>query len=216
MSIEIPAIVDIPEEVLICEDEHVSIEALVGGSTESVGWSTLGDGSFIDENALAMTYIPGANDIANGEVVLVVVTNDPDGICEHTSDELVVHINHLLHADAGNDILACGYSIVPLNANLIEGIWSGGLGSFDNPAHPNTTYTPHENEVGGSVILTWSSIDPDGEGPCGGTSDDVEIFFNEPAQAYAGEDLSTCNLNMVVLSATANGPGYWSGGLGTF
>jgi len=47
-------------------------------------------------------------------------------------------------------------------------------------------------------------------------TDSIFITVEEPYLAIAGPDQSICGLQAVQLNATANGPGFWSGGDGTF
>ena len=79
-------------------------------------------------------------------------------------------------ADAGGNQLGCGTNPISLNATG-SGIWSGGNGSFDDPANPSTNYNPNAFEVGTTVTLTYTVIDQ----VCGNTSDDISVTIFEEA-----------------------------------
>ncbi|MCB0614256.1 MAG: DUF11 domain-containing protein, partial [Phaeodactylibacter sp.] len=76
----------------ICEDEVASISGSVAGGATSGSWSTSGDGTFGNANALTTTYTPGPNDITAGTVTLTLTTDDPTGPCTPGSDDLILTI----------------------------------------------------------------------------------------------------------------------------
>lgn len=74
-------------DTLIVEDSSLKIKYATEISCDSVAWFTLGDGSFSDEDNLATIYLPGENDILNGEVALLLKGY---GICGDVSDTMKV------------------------------------------------------------------------------------------------------------------------------
>ena len=60
----------------VCVGNTVSLNGSIGGSASNATWSSSGTGSFSPSIAnLNATYIPSANDYANGSVILTLVTN---------------------------------------------------------------------------------------------------------------------------------------------
>ncbi|MBL0034442.1 MAG: hypothetical protein IPP26_01505 [Flavobacteriales bacterium] len=75
-------------------------------------------------------------------------------------------------ADAGGPYVTCGPDPVSITAITNgTGNWSGGAGTFANSSAPQTTYTAAPSEFATTVVLTWTTDDPDGAGPCPDASD---------------------------------------------
>ena len=114
--------------------------------------------------------------------------------------------------DAGGPYEVCGASPITLNAfSSGPGQWSGGLGIFSNVGSVNSTYTPEANEIGTTVNLTWTTIDPDG-----GT-DQATLTVTTPATFNPLTPVTICSNSTAQLSVvTTPSTGSWSGGSGTF
>jgi len=76
------------DAALICEDETYTSDAVVENS-ESVMWTTSGDGSFDDQSIAEATYTPGSEDISNGFVQLTLTATGSNGEVHSTVDLLV-------------------------------------------------------------------------------------------------------------------------------
>lgn len=75
-------------------------------------------------------------------------------------------------ADAGGPYSTCGTTPVAISATANgSGTWSGGLGTFGSATSTSTTYTPAMAELGTTVILTWTTNDPDGPDACTSAND---------------------------------------------
>ncbi len=78
-------------------------------------------------------------------------TNDPVGPCPAVSSDVEISISGVAVVDAGSDFTVCAGADAQLNGSVsgavITGIWSGGSGTFSNPADLNTTYTPTAAEL---------------------------------------------------------------------
>ena len=61
-------------------------------NTSALLWQTAGDGTFSDPNILLPVYTPGANDIANGSVVLT-LRGAGNGSCGPVNDSMTLTIN---------------------------------------------------------------------------------------------------------------------------
>ena len=78
----------------ICGNERVTLAGSIGGAAipNQCSWSSSGDGTFVDGSDNpdtdfpdAVEYIPGSNDITNGEVYLTLTTNS-SGSCSAATD----------------------------------------------------------------------------------------------------------------------------------
>ena len=218
------AIVNAGVDQTICSDDNAALGGTLGGSATSASWSSSGTGTFIpDANALNANYAPSAADISNGTVILTLLTNDPTGPCDATSDQLTITIEPEVVVDAGIDITSCSGIDVPLNGSisggLTTGIWSGGLGVYTpSSTDPNAVYTPTAAEFSaGTVTLTLTSDNP--AGVCPSNTDDLLISFSSSATVSAGSDEVICEGDDVILNGSVGGSAVsatWSGSAGVF
>lgn len=75
-----PALVDVGADVFTCQPGGVQLAGVLSGSASSGFWAGNGTGTFSPNvNALNAIYTPSTQDIANGQVRLILTTNDPDG-----------------------------------------------------------------------------------------------------------------------------------------
>ena len=82
--------------------------------------------------------------------------------------------------------------------------WSGGAGSFSNPASPNAVYTPAPGETSAFLTLTTNTQ----PGPCGQKSSAVTITINALPAAPVVQGAMVCSGNAATLIATAPGGNY--------
>ncbi len=99
--------------------------------------------------------------------------------------------------------------------------WSGGAGTFyPNNTTLNAWYVPVATEISTTVILTMTSDDPDGAGPCEPVSDRVAVIINNAPTVDAGMDKSVCKGSSILMSDASSGGvlhrSAWSGGMGSF
>src|SRR5690606_13091893 len=169
-TIDEAATVEAGTPIIICAGDDALLAGTIGGSAGSATWSTAGDGSFNNIAALNAIYTPGPGDIAAGTVTLTLTTDDPAGVCDAVSDDVVITLNPAATVDAGAPQSVCEGSTVTL-AGSIGGsagsaVWTtSGDGSFNNASLLNAVYTPGANDLlTGTVTLTLTSDDP--AGPC--------------------------------------------------
>ncbi len=99
--------VDLGSDISMCSNSSIQLNATLQQSATSVTWTTLGDGTFDNENSLTPFYTPGANDISNGSVYLVATTDAPQA-CSPASDTVLVTINPAPQLSATyNDLTSC-------------------------------------------------------------------------------------------------------------
>lgn len=205
----------------VCANNNAVV--LNGNVTVATGgvWSG-GSGTFTPSaTGLNSTYYPSANDIAAGEVVLV-LTSTGNGDCFAVTDTVEIIIDPAPIVDAGNDQSLCANnSQVVLSGNVTNaggGSWTGGNGVFVNNNNDlNATYTPTAAEIAsGSLIMTLTSTD---NGRCNAVTDQMRISFTDGPTANAGPDRTVCANNATVVlngSVTVASGGTWTGGNGTF
>jgi hypothetical protein len=182
----------------VCEGTGILMgDASFGGSATTVTWSG-GSGSFTPSTTtLLATY---AHDPAEtGTTVrLYIQTNDPVGPCVAAIDSVDITVNVAPVVDAGVDKQLCFPDSIQMSDANFSGststvTWSGGAGTF----YPNTTtlaawYVPAASEIGTTVVLTMTSDDPDGAGPCEPVTDQVAITINNAPTVDAGLDKEVC------------------------
>lgn len=86
-------------------------------NTDSVMWTTSGDGTFTDPMAVNTSYIPGNDDVLNGTVTLT-LTGYAVAPCEEEDSDV---INVTIDPTVGVDALAIGNEPVRLYPNPTEG-----------------------------------------------------------------------------------------------
>ncbi len=220
------AIVEAGPDDVICEGENYLLAgASRSGSANSIAWTTSGSGTFLpNPNTLNATYVPNTSDVGNA-IRLYIQSNDPPGPCVPVIDSMELVINMAPLVSAGADKVICETDSIQLSDASFGGsatsiTWSGGAGTFyPDPNTLNAWYVPAPSEVGSSVVLTITTNDNDGAGPCNAVSDQVQITINRAPVVSAGIDQVICEGSNVALNGTLGGgaiSGTWSGGLGSF
>ena len=144
----------------------------------------------------------------NGHQFRAVFTNNRGNI---TSAAAILTVSTAATADAGIPQTICVGSDVTLAGNIggtaTMSTWSAASGSFSDPASLTSTYTP---VIGpGNIMLTLTTDDPDGVGPCIEAVSTVLISIDPPATITAGPD------NVICSNATATMAGSFGGGAGS-
>lgn len=174
----------------ICQDGFAQLSG-TALNYSSIEWTTSGDGSFNNSAFLTSNYYPGTSDVALGNV-LVSLNVLPISPCETTAnDNLIVYIVKLPLVSAGTDATICEGTNHQLSAsvtNFDELLWTTtGDGTFEDENSAITFYYPGLLDIlTGSVQLTIIVLP---EFPCTLISqDDVDLSFQPPPSADAGED----------------------------
>ncbi|WP_421802336.1 T9SS type B sorting domain-containing protein [Flagellimonas sp.] len=206
-------IVDAGSDEEICEGATLDLAASgttpIDSNTSSLTWATAGDGSFDDATALLPVYTPGANDIANGLVVLT-LTGNGNGSCPATLDAMTLTITPAPIVDAGSDEEVCqgatldlaASGTTPIASNTSSLTWAtAGDGSFDDATALLPVYTPGVSDIAnGSVVLTLTG---NGNGSCPATLDAMTLTITPLPIADAPTDVESCD--SYVLPALTNG-----------
>ena len=213
-------------DAILCSDDSYTLSGSIGGSASSATWTSNGTGSFDDASSLNAAYTPSAADLNAGMVVLTLTSDDPTGPCESSFDDMELSFSDAATINIdGTSTGTCDNSAVPVSAVLggsaTSITWSGGSGTYTpNVFSENINYAPSASEIAaGSLILTATTNDPDGVGPCLAVSDFVTINIATDVVVDAGEDQEACSDQPIVLNGSFGGAAssaQWSGGLGTF
>ena len=203
----------------VCAGGSVTLAGIIGGSATGSTWSAA-SGTFSNVNSLTSTYTPS---LTFGGVTLTLTTNDPDGAgpCPAATSTVLITINPAATASAGAPQTVCSGTVVTL-AGVIGGsatgsTWSAPSGTFSNIFSQTSNYTP--GITTGTVLLTLTTDDPDGTGPCAAVSSTVLITVNPAATANAGTAQSVCGGSSITLGGTIGGSATsstWSAASGSF
>ena len=209
ITINVAANADAGADQTICSGSQVSLSgARSGTGVTSSTWTTSGSGTFVNAASLATTYTPSAADITAGAVTLTLTTNDPAGACIANADQMVVTINASATANAGANQSVCSGATTTLSG-IIGGsagsaTWSAPGGSFSNPSNLSTVYTP--SITSGSVLLTLTTNDPDGAGPCPVATSTITVSLKASPTSIVATPVSSaiCTGSSVNLTGSAS------------
>jgi len=205
-------------DISVCANNaDVLLNGIVANGSTTGVWTTNGSGSFNpDSVTLNCTYIPSVIDTANG-LVWLTLTSTNNGNCIAVSDSMQITITSQPIVNAGNNMFVCNDNNVILNGTITNGtgtgIWTtSGGGNFvpDNTAL-NATYIPASNDtIIGSIVFTLTSTN---NGGCNPVSDSIIVNFTPRPNVFAGNDVSVCSNDSVLLSGIVSGSsttGYWT------
>ncbi len=206
----------------ICSGADINLNAITGGNTSSITWSTAGDGSFSSVGNPSTIYTPGPGDIALGSVVLIITTDNVNGLCTPAMDNVNVLINSgpTLQVDLPSDI--CSNENIMLNATIggsATGInWvSSGDGIFDNPNTVSPSYTPGANDIlSGIVNIDVTTISTGG---CSEVTEMISFNIIEAITVSISGNTIICGSDALTLTANTNqtiGVNWSTSGDGTF
>ncbi len=226
INIEQEVTADAGPDLSVCGTGPANLSGTIGGSATDVIWTTAGDGGFDDNSSLTPVYTPGAADIASGTITITLDASSSSGICTSAMDQMIITLGAVPSATAGSDFGICSDSFAALNGTIggaaTTGSWStAGDGTFDNPAILTANYTPGSADIAaGSVVLTLTTDDPDGTGPCVAATSNITVTIDAAHTADAGVDQQICpgdNASLIgVLGGSASSAIWTTSGDGTF
>ncbi|MCB0395904.1 MAG: PKD domain-containing protein [Flavobacteriales bacterium] len=173
------------DTLTVCKD--VSGVDLVGTISIASGgkWSTNGDGTFQPhDSSLAITYVPGANDLQSTQVWLYLTTTG-NGECLAVKDSILLDLVDAPVVNITAADTSCAGVCIPLTVNTStgSGVWTTlGSGTFvPNANVTNPFYCPGAtDDLLGSVTLVFESTN---NGLCNSVSDTVTIGLVPGPQA---------------------------------
>ena len=220
-------IVSAGDDAIICSNSGHILDGSIGGSASNATWTTSGSGIFSpNSSTLNAEYTPSAADLISGTIFLTLTTDDPVGPCFASSDIMELSFSTAATIDIPTTTAGtCDNSAVPVSATVggsaTSLTWSGGSGTYTpNVFSLNIDYSPSAAEItAGTLILTATTNDPDGTGPCEAAFDDVTINIATDVIVDAGIDQEACSDEGISLNGSIGGAASsaeWSGGLGSF
>jgi|GEM_PF-1610690 len=212
---------DAGADATVCENESYQISGITENESSFI-WSTVGDGTFSNAQALTPVYTPGPSDLLNGSVVIT-LTAEPEGECALPGvSTMTLSIQYLPMANAGDDATICENEALQLSGsvqNTQSVLWqTSGDGTFTDDQTLSPEYFPGtEDAQNGSVTLSLNAL---ATSPCA-TNDVSTITLTIQALpvSEAGIDAAICeNQNHQLLGSVDNATSYqWtSSGDGTF
>ena len=192
------------DDATICESQTLQLNGNANNNT-SIEWSTLGDGSFSDGFILDPVYVPGIDDLLNGQVELCLKAFG-NSTCGDVSDCLTLTIQQAPVANAGGNATICHTSAFYTtngSASFHSGTeWNtNGDGYFDDVAALVTNYYPGALDISaGNVLLCLTA---NGLSGCGPVEDCMALSFQVSPTVDAGIDISICEDETPILSGSA-------------
>jgi gliding motility-associated-like protein len=207
----------------VCSTSTISLNGNVSGPTNTGSWSGNGDGSFSPtSNSVVTNYIPGPNDINNGNVTLI-LTSTGNGNCFAVTSSVTINISKIAVVNAGlNHSICSTTSTINLNGNISgvtsTGFWTtNGSGSYNPGAgFLNTNYFVSLADLtNGSVAFTLTSTN---NGPCPAVTNTMQVNIIPLAQLNAGLNQLICeSQGIIALAGISTSNGIWtSSGTGSF
>lgn len=207
----------------ICEGSSYTINSASASNYESLEWTASNTGgSFTGANTLSPTYTPGANDINNGSVKLILTAKriSPCTVDAIAEVNLIINkIPRITVVNSEQEICSVAGVAVPISgtgaysgiaaSNYDSLVWTtSGSGSFTDPTPLNTTatnsYIPDAADLErGSVILTLTASRIPAN--CNSsTTNTITLNFIKKPEANAGPDTTICeNVKYTTTSAIA-------------
>ncbi len=191
----------------VCAGNTYLLAGTRGGGASSSTWTTLGDGLFSDPTIVNAVYTPGATDITNGTVMLIITTDNPAGPCAAVADSMNLRIDAPATVIAGGPNGVCD-SPAPaaitlggasVGGSATTGQWTifAGTGTLspaagfqNNAGIAATTFTPTASfpQV---VTLRLTTNNPGTA--CGAVFADRTITIDPAAAVTAGGPDSVCD-----------------------
>jgi len=183
-----------PATKIICENQTANLTGSASNYSSTL-WTTAGDGTFNNPNALSIAYTPGPNEKING-VVTLTFTAFPLQPCTTTATkQTVVTVKKLPVVNAGTTDLVCQNTCLQLNGtatgyNVL--IWSTlGDGYFSNPNILSPLYFPgtNDNTIGTFKLVLKGTASL----PCSLPDyDTLQVTIVENPLGFAGNDATIC------------------------
>lgn len=210
----------------ICSNTAAQLNGSVLAGSVTGQWSTTGTGTFSPApSALNAIYTPDSNDIAAGQVRLVLVSTN-NGNCLPVYDTLLIAITKSPSVNAGIDQFVCSTaSGIVLNGSVSggtsTGLWSTtGGGSFSpNTSSLITSYNIVASDT--SEHPVYFILTSTNNGVCPAVSDTFELNIVKKFTTALTQDTFLCSLNssiriMGLITGEPSTLTWISSGTGTF
>jgi len=123
-----------------------------------------------------------------------------------SNHQITVIVHDHPEVNAGEDALICANQTIQLSGeaqNALNTEWTtNGDGTFNNPMILNPVYTPGSQDISNGNVLLTLTADP--LNPCSVTdTDQVTLDIAPLPSVSAGQDMSACGNETVIVTATA-------------
>ncbi len=191
-------------ETTVCGASY-QISNVVAADYNSLTWTSSGNGSFDNTNALNPRYTFGSTDIAAGAATLTLTASPNSPCATNAVKSFIINISDGPVANAGPDASICEtQNYITSTASSIDHSsveWSviTGTGTFITSANSlTTTYQPSANDISlGSVTLRLTSY---GIGSCPADYDDITLTITKQPLVDAGDDADGCIARVYTVS----------------
>jgi hypothetical protein len=204
LNISRQAIASAGVDATICETGTYVLSTALTTHASSILWTSSGTGTFNNATDQNPTYIPSANDLLDGSVILT-ITAYSNAPCVPAVDQMNLHFSKQTIVSAGPDVITCetgNYFVAGASQSFATGLlWTtSGTGIFSDPTAVNPVYDPSNADIAaGSVILT---ITGQSATPCIPVTDDMLLTFSNQAYPSAGQDATICEGSTYTLSTS--------------
>ncbi len=189
----------------LCVHDPVLLAGATANYYSSLHW-TGGDGIFNDDSALSPTYMPGAIDFINGQVILTLSVHGLQScISKFVSDSKILSVSPYPTVYGGNDDYICSdktqfqLGANAQNINNLSVLWTqtGGDGYFDDPTILNPVYFPGLVDLSTINREIQFNITANGIGNCSSVqvNDQIHLLIDPIPLSDAGSSGSVCGRN---------------------
>jgi hypothetical protein len=180
----------------LCEGETAQLAGFAANQS-SVEWTTVGDGTFDNASILDAVYTPGAQDIASGNVTLMLTAFQG---AESMSDEMEIVLKAgpvVEIPQTFTEIIACMGVIDITDYYIVENADEIMLTTSGDGAFNGNVYTFGEQDINnGNVTLTITAYG------CGEATGSLAIGYEGVPVVSGTETVSTCTIDPISIEVT--------------
>lgn len=192
-------------DVTVCEGSEAQIVGYAM-NYNNLHWTTSGDGTFDNANIAMPIYMPGQQDIDNGQATLTLTITGSHNTT--ITDEMTVNIIQSVSINSPVGVTMCAVSEpqpvwVEVEGDYNDLTWStNGDGVFENPHEPTTNYIPGPQDI--DAMMVELNVTTTSEA-CS-SAQTMTLTFSEPPQlALATESIEICENDPASISFTLSG-----------
>jgi len=189
-------------------NNYLQLNAAVNNYS-SLLWTTSGDGTFSATSALNPKYYPGTQDYQQGEFELH-LTAGPVSPCSNSytfSQTTIIAQQPVATIVTANGTASCGAITLEASATSASAVlWqTSGDGTFSDAQAHEPVYYPGAGDINTSTSIQLSFTAFPFCTQFNNSIASVQLFFNDDATTFAGDDASICATdNYHLLQATAS------------
>lgn len=213
---------DAGEDALICEGSTHQFFGVVTNASDFT-WTSDGDGSFSNPKILTPVYTPGAQDVENGSVEIMLVVQPMAPCILADTSAATLEIQQAPSVYSGEDMTICENEYISLQGtaeNYSAITWlSYGDGTFSGQNTLSPVYRPGSDDINNGAVNFITIANP--LDPCFLPAfSSVSVKIDKQPFAFAGDDATVCEnqefqldgsvLFALLLNWTTSGDGTFS------